>query len=35
MTVTDKLNSIVMLLETTASRLTKQADGYDASAKCL
>ena len=31
MAVTDKLNNLRMLLETTASRLTKQAEGYDAS----
>ena len=34
-TVTDKLNELIMLCETTTSRLTKQAEGYDSSTKCL
>ena len=33
--MTGQLNKLVMLLETTASRLTKQAEGYDASTKFL
>ena len=35
MTVTDKLNRLMMLLETFASRLIKQAEGYCASTKFL
>ena len=34
-TVTDKLNKLIMILDTTASRLTRQAEGYDASTKFL
>ena len=32
-TVTDKFSRLIMLLEATASRLTKQAEGYVASKK--
>ena len=35
LTVSEKLNKIIEMLESTASQLTKKADGYDTSTKCL
>lgn len=35
LTVSEKLNKIIEMLENTTSQLTKKADGYDTSTKCL
>lgn len=35
LTVSEKLNKIIERLENTTSQLTKKADGYDTSTKCL